>query len=267
MHQTHSTPLINQLLKDSAVHEEWRAPLSQALQAVSTEYLASLVRDPLWLPGMNQLLRAFRRDLSGCRYILFGESPYPRMQSANGIAFYDGAVNELWSEQGLSKAVNRATSLRNIMKTALLAEQLLQPDAHGKLSQSAIASLSKQGLVQTIHELFDTLQQRGFLLFNATPVLHPERKPALEARFWTGFVDSLLTRIAERKKELPTLLLWGKVAQQINAMPSAQPYPKLISEHPYNLSFIQNPAIRALFSQLKILQLNNTGHMDFPAGP
>ncbi len=88
------------------------------------------------MPGSDQLLAAFKRERSGVRYLLIGESPYPRRESANGIAFYDAAVGSLWSEQGLSKPVNRATSLRNIIKTALLAEGLLDKDADGKIPQS-----------------------------------------------------------------------------------------------------------------------------------
>ena len=80
------------------------------------------------MPGIDQLFSAFRRDRHNLRYILIGESPYPRAESANGIAFYDAAVNALWSETGLSKPVNRATSMRNIIKTALLAEGLIETD-------------------------------------------------------------------------------------------------------------------------------------------
>ena len=248
---------IQQLLQASAIHPEWQQPLQNALHSVDSRYLQDLIADPQWLPGSHQLFSAFRRDLSHCRYILFGESPYPRRQSANGIAFYDAAVDEIWSDAGLSKAVNRATSLRNIMKTALLAEGLLQPDSAGKVTQGAIVQLDKQGLIQTIDELFSALQQRGLLLLNATPVLHPARKPQIEARFWSDFVASLLQQIQQHSAQLPTLLLWGKIAQQIDTLESAGPYPRLISEHPYTLSFIQNDAMRALFSEWKLLQKAN----------
>ena len=43
----------------------------------------SLIEDMRWLPGADRLLAAFRRDLSGVRYLLIGESPYPRPESAN----------------------------------------------------------------------------------------------------------------------------------------------------------------------------------------
>jgi len=118
---------IEQLLDVNAVHAQWRAPLARALDRVEPDYLQQLLNQPDWLPGPQRLLAAFRRDREGCRYLLFGESPYPRAASANGIAFQDAAVGSLWSEHGLSKAVNRATSLRNLLKTALIAEGLIHP--------------------------------------------------------------------------------------------------------------------------------------------
>ena len=236
------------------MHEEWRDIVSLALQAVDARYLETLLDDPNWLPGTNQLFRAFQRDRRHCRFILFGESPYPRAQSANGIAFYDAAVEQLWSDKGLSKSVNRATSLRNIIKTALLAEKLITADDDGKVTQPMIAALDKNGLIDSIHAFFDALQARGFLLFNATPVLHSERKPNAEARFWDGFIERLLTEIARDSEALPTLVLWGKVAQQIEATEAAQTFPKIISEHPYNISFISNEKMQQLFAQLMLLQ-------------
>ena len=104
-------------------------------------------------------------------YVLFGESPYPRAKSANGYAFWDAAVTDLWSESGLSKAVNRATSLRNIIKMLLVAEGKLTLVHTG---QADIAKLDKTGLIATNAELFQQFLTHGFLLLNATPVLHAD---------------------------------------------------------------------------------------------
>ncbi len=245
---------IDKLLLASSVHEQWRDILTRALQAVDANYLENLLDDPDWLPGRDHLLRAFQRDRKHCRFILFGESPYPRAQSANGIAFYDGAVDELWSDQGLSKAVNRATSLRNIIKTCLLAEGLIEPNDEGKITQPMIAALDKTGLIDSIHEFFTALQSQGFLLFNATPVLHPDRNPRAEAKYWHGFIERLLNEIAAAGEPLPTLVLWGKIAQTIEAIEAAQAFPKTICEHPYNISFITQPSMQQLFGALKLLQ-------------
>ena len=242
------------LMQHAQVHHEWRQILSDALATVDPDYLQSLLQDDNWLPGSGQLLSAFKRDRLGVRYLLIGESPYPRRASANGIAFFDAAVGELWSRQGLSKPVNRATSLRNILKTALLAEGLLDRDDEGKVTQAAIAAIDKRRLVQTLDELFANLQQAGLLMLNATPVLHPERKPAQEARYWHAFLEQLLASIREHAAADITLLLWGKIAQQVEAMPASRPYRKLVCEHPYNLSFIDNPQMQDLFAGLSPLQ-------------
>lgn len=242
------------LIRRSGVHEDWRPLLIDALATLEHDYLQALINDDSWLPGIDHLLAAFRRDRDGVRYLLIGESPYPRRESANGIAFYDAAVGSLWSEQGLSKAVNRATSLRNIMKTALLAEGHLHKDNHGKISQQAIAAIDRRGLVETLGEVFDNLQRAGFLMLNATPVLHPQRKPVREARYWQAFLERLLESIAQQAPAQVTLLLWGKIAKLIEAMPASSNYRKLVCEHPYNISFIDNPEMLGLFAELSILQ-------------
>jgi uracil-DNA glycosylase len=241
-------------MQHAQVHHEWQQILTDSLATVDPDYLQSLLQDDSWLPGAGQLLSAFKRDRRGVRYLLIGESPYPRRESANGIAFFDAAVGKLWSEQGLSKQVNRATSLRNILKTTLLAEGLLDKDDEGKVTQAAIAAIDKHQLVSTLNGFFANLQQAGLLMLNATPVLHPERKPVQEARYWQAFLEQLLASIAEHATEQITLLLWGKIAQQVEAMPASRPYRKLICEHPYNLSFIDNPQMQNLFASLSPLQ-------------
>ncbi len=241
------------LLELSQVHPDWLTILEQALAAVDETYLESLVNETGWLPGIDRLLAAFRRDRDGLRYLLIGESPYPRRDSANGIAFYDAAVGDLWSPTGLSKAVNRATSLRNIVKTALLAEGLVERDRDGRITQQAIASLDKSRLIQTLPELFDNLERAGLLMLNATPVLHPGRKPAHEARYWLRFLDRLLALIEQRGPKPVTLLLWGKIANLIDTLPASTGYQKITCEHPYNMSFIDNSDMHHFFGNLEIL--------------
>ncbi len=242
------------LIERSGVHDDWRPLLHDALAAVDVSYLQSLLDDENWLPGPERLLAAFRRDRSNLRYLLIGESPYPRPESANGIAFYDAAVGAIWSDTGLSKAVNRATSLHNIVKAALRAEGLVHPDRDARISQTAIAALDKRGLIRTLAELFGNLERAGCMLLNATLVLHPARKPAVEARYWHGFLACLLESIAADDRPLPCLVLWGKIAQLIDTIPASNGYDKLVSEHPYNVSFIDNPLVGELFAGLRVLQ-------------
>lgn len=245
---------VDSLISRAKVHSDWQQILRQSLATLQPGYLESLLTDDCWLPGADFLLAAFQRDRSGLRYLLIGESPYPRRESANGVAFYDAAVDKLWSEQGLSKSVNRATSLRNIVKTALLAEGLLHRDNAGKITQDAIARLDKHDLIRGLGELFSNLERSGFLMLNATPVLHPERKPAEEAKYWLPFLDRLLTLIAQHSSTRTTLVLWGKIARLIETMPASRRYDQIVCEHPYNISFIENPRMLQLFAQLRVLQ-------------
>ncbi len=241
------------LIERSDIHHEWSDILIDALDKVDLDYLLELSSHPGWLPGIDSLFSAFRRDRLGVRYLLLGESPYPRAASANGIAFYDAAVKELWSDQGLSKSVNRATSLRNIIKTALLAEGHLIADNEAKITQSSIAAIDKAEMVQTMDELFQNLHRAGFLMLNATPVLHPERKPAQEAVYWQGFLERLLGRLAAATDHRITLVLWGKISSAFGSTSLRSNYDMLVSEHPYNISFINNPTMQSLFREIRIL--------------
>src|SRR5687768_2561868 len=106
----------------ATVHPSWHDCLNTALQQMDLTYLEKLKLTENWLPGPEKIFAAFSLPVSKVNYLLFGESPYPRPTSANGYAFWDAAVTELWSPLGMSKKVNRATSLRNFMKMLLVAE-------------------------------------------------------------------------------------------------------------------------------------------------
>lgn len=245
--------IIEQFLDASRVHDSWRPLLSECLQTVDPDYLQSLWRVEDWLPGRQNMLAAFRQDSSQLRWILFGESPYPRPQSSVGIAFLDGAVNELWSAGGLSTAVNRATSLRNLIKCMLLADGLLTAD---DVSQQRIAGLDKSELVSTIDELFGNLAGQGFLMLNATPVLHDQRKPLKESRFWIEFNRCLLEGLSSQHgPNSLTLVLWGKIARTILAYEVSRDFQIVETEHPYNISFISNPDALKLFAAVSPLRL------------
>ena len=208
-------------------------------------YLLSLAEDTHWLPGHERIFNAFSIPLSRTRYILMGESPYPRAQSANGYAFWDARVHEIWSPTGLSREVNRATSLRNFIKMLLYAEGLLHPP----FSQRKIASLDLTSKVQTLDLLFQNLLSQGFLLLNASLVLSTRPKNR-EACAWCPFIASLLRELACKNPSLQ-VLLFGKMAQSVEC---PQAFCRLEAEHPYNISFITNPKVVDFFAPLHLLQ-------------
>ncbi len=244
--------MTHPLLKPSGVHPSWLPVLEKALSVVDSDYLKGLLGDDEWLPGMGYVFAAFSQNINNLRYVLFGESPYPRKKSSVGVAFLDGMVTDLWSSTGLSKEVNKATSLRNMIKTMLVADGYLEPKG---VSQDAISQINKTELVTTIQELFNNLESEGFLLLNATPVLHPKRKPNKESKFWYDFNNVLLQEILKIKVDnSPQLILWGSIAKTITSYEVSQSYRIIKTEHPYNISFINNASSLKLFAQVSPLK-------------
>lgn len=243
------TMTTHNLFNLNTVDASWRECLTEALQQMNQDYLTELAQSSDWLPGPDKIFSAFSLPVTQVNYVLFGESPYPRAASANGYAFWDAAVNELWSPTGLSKPVNRATSLRNIIKMLLLADGALQPHHTG---QEDIANLNKDHFVQTNAEFFNNFIQHGFLLLNATPVLRPNlvRKDSIA---WHPFIKYVLNFLFKKNHHV-TLILLGSIANTIDKLIDHAEIPRLYAEHPYNISFITHPEVIEFFKPLRLLK-------------
>lgn len=225
-------------------HPDWHEILSHSFRAMDLDYLKQLQKYENWLPGLGSLLAAFNMKRAAMRYILLGESPYPRQVSANGYAFWDASVHYLWSETGLSKSVNKATSLRNLIKMLLSA----RGDLSEEVSQEAIARLDKSQYIQTAEELFVAFMRKGFLLLNAS-LVYREGQVSYHARHWRPFMQALLHQLADDNPSLKLVLL-GKIARQV---PQTHLLPGLLAEHPYNISFITNPDVLVFFKPFDLL--------------
>ena len=239
----------------------WRPHLITGLDAMmqaTPDYLPALANDQ-YLPTGGRLFAAFALPLPKVRYVLVGEGPYPREESATGVCFMDGAVGPLWSDTGLSKPVNRATSLRNFMKMLLVAEGRLNPDDTGGAALAPVAKAAHtDGSIQTLAELQDNLSAQGFLLLNASLVFRAHVAPVKDARAWKPFFETVLRALAEHARThhqaLPTLVLWGKIAEQLHSIALVEQFPRALAEHPYNLSFIEHSGMQALFGAMHLLK-------------
>jgi uracil-DNA glycosylase len=244
-------------------HASWRGILRDGLKAVaeaSPDYLPTLAEDD-YLPRGGRIFAAFAQPIDAVRYVLVGEGPYPRAESATGVCFMDGAVHLLWSEKGLSKQVNRATSLRNFMKMLLVADGQLKLGNTSGEEMTRIALQARSDVspfIQTLDELQDNLTRDGFLLLNASLVFRPHVPPQKDAKAWQPFLQIILTALLEhangKKRSPPTLVLWGKIAEQLKAVPANASFPKAVAEHPYNLTFIGNPVMLELFGPMDLLK-------------
>jgi uracil-DNA glycosylase len=238
---------------------DWQPVLAHGLAAIADAdpaYLETLAADH-YLPTGGRIFAAFSQPLAAVRYVLVGEGPYPREESATGVCFMDGAVKDLWSAAGLSKPVNRATSLRNFMKMLMVADGLLSPESTGGdavavVAQRALAADSS--FIHTLPELQANLTRHGFLLLNAALVFRPHVPPVKDAKAWRPLLEAVLEALASRAGQpAPTLVLWGKIAGWLEGLPAVSHFPRSVAEHPYNLSFIQNPDMQALFRPMQLL--------------
>ena len=237
----------------------WHPILLDGLQKVAQAdplYLPELAADAD-LPTNGRLLAAFSQPLGAVRYVLVGEGPYPRAASATGVCFMDGAVGSLWSENGLSKAVNRATSLRNFIKMLLVADGTLDANqtTGTSIANVGLAALKENSeRIQTLAELQQNLTASGFLLLNASLVFRPHVAPIKDARAWGPFLMTVLKALATNDLRIPTLVLWGKIAGQLGQLPELGSFPRETAEHPYNLTFIQNPQMQQFFRPMNLLK-------------
>lgn len=247
------------------VHSSWLSILREGLEAVyqkNPQYLSDLAQSQ-FMPTEHRLFAAFSIPFHEVRYVLVGEGPYPREASATGYCFMDGAVELLWSEQagaGLSKAVNRATSLRNFMKMLLVAEGYLKADQTGIADLSLIALQARKinsSMIQTMADLQNQFLKNGFLMLNAALVFRADVAPAKDAKAWEPLLESVMQALFKRDQANTSnavkLILWGKIADQLSHIPAVQALPKIKSEHPYNLSFIANEEMQNFFKPLKFL--------------
>nr|WP_229257768.1 uracil-DNA glycosylase [Duganella margarita] len=240
----------------------WRPLLIEGLEAMmaaTPDYLPQLAQDQ-YLPTEQRLFAAFALPLNSVKYVLVGEGPYPRAESATGVCFMDGAVGGLWSEEvggGLSKPVNKATSLRNFMKMLLVADGQLQLSNTAGDAMAAVSAQARSGAgshILTLADMQRKLTEQGFLLLNASLVFRSHVAPVKDAKAWLPFFQTVMAGLAKQATTVPTMVLWGKIAELLSKLPVMKDFPQIVAEHPYNLSFIGNAAMHDLFRPMRLLQ-------------
>jgi uracil-DNA glycosylase len=142
----------------------------------------------------------------------------------------------------------------------LVAEGLVQPESTGVEAMAVISAKARaigSPFNQTLPQLEAKLIEQGFLLLNAALVFRSHVPPVKEAKAWRPLFQVVMYALAahaqQSNQDLPTLVLWGKIALWLEALEGIDAFPKLVSEHPYNLSFIQNTGMQQFFAPLRLL--------------
>ncbi len=233
----------------NSIHQSWRGILKASLKSLDKEYLDFLEKNSSYFPNKHNLFNAFKTlSLDKTKYILFGQDPYPRYESAIGYAFIDGKVKSLFdSDGGFSKEVNKATSLRNMLKMLLLCEGELKND----FSKEAIKKIDHSKYINSIIELKNNFERNGVLLLNSALVFTKKEDSKYHAKMWKPFVNRFLDEI--KNKDIK-LLLFGNISKEIDKLSSSKDYKKILVPHPYNVSFITDKRVLEVFCPMKLLK-------------
>lgn len=229
--------------------KSWQPLLDEAYASLDEAYRIYLETDTHYFPHQTDYFNAFttlaKKDV---KYILFGQDPYPRVESAGGYAFIDTNVKTLFSPTGLSKEVNKATSLRNFIKMALVANGSLKG---GDTSQPAISELDKTEMIESINDLRQNFEKNGVLLLNTALVFSDKKSSTKHIKAWRGFMHTLLTGLHAQS---PTLILFGTHAKDLKKHLPLEGFDQILLEHPYNTTFITNPTAHKLFAKMRLLE-------------
>jgi len=229
--------------------DSWDIILSDAYASLDASYQTFLEKDSSYFPTKENYFNAFKTlPKEKVKYILFGQDPYPRKESAGGYAFIDSKVKNLFSSSGLSKEVNRATSLRNFIKMALVASNRLKID---DISQEAISKLDKTHMTDSIKELRLNFEKNGVLLLNTALIFTDKKSSSKHIKAWRPFICNLLFSM---EKEDVKIILFGQHAKELKKHFPLENFETIELEHPYNHTFISNAKALALFAPMRLLE-------------
>jgi uracil-DNA glycosylase len=227
----------------------WQPLLDEAYASLSKEYKIFLENDTDYFPTKQNYFNAFKTlEKENVKYILFGQDPYPRKQSAGGYAFIDTNVKTLFSSKGLSKEVNKATSLRNFIKMALVASGDLTIE---DTSQDAIVEVDKSQKIDSIDDLRQSFERNGVLLLNTALIFTDKKSSTKHVKAWREFMKALLQGLEAEKIKL---ILFGTHAKELKKQLPLEKFESIELEHPYNHTFITNPKALKLFGEMKLLE-------------
>ncbi|MDA7847955.1 uracil-DNA glycosylase [Sulfurospirillum sp.] len=231
----------------------WDEIIEYAYAGLSPKYREFLEKDEGYFPTFDNFLNVFNTiPLNETKYILFGQDPYPRRESACGYAFIDANVKTLFSEKGFSKEVNRATSLRNFLKMLLLSDDYLKEN---DLSQESISKLDKSDFIDSIDELRVNFERSGILLLNTALIFTCKEDTKLHVKEFRVFMQRFLTRLSECKIEL---ILFGSMAKDIKkSLPVTLEFKTIETLHPYNVGFIKDEKVQKFFKPFRLFHKNH----------
>jgi uracil-DNA glycosylase len=112
--------------------------------------------------------------------------------------------------------------------------------------------MNKNNFIKTNEDFFKNFLSQGFLLLNASLVLQSTAVQK-DVKAWQPFLVHVLDFLCRQRPNVQLILL-GNLANKVNKLIDHLPIKKWYGEHPYNISFISNPAVLEFFKPLNLLR-------------
>ena len=188
---------------ESAVHPSWLpafAGLSEEISSIRGFLDAETESGRNWLPGPENVLRAFAQPLDRVKVVILGQDPYPTPGHSVGLAF------------SVAPGVALPRSLSNIFSE-------LQSDL---------------GVNAPLSGDLTPWSQQGVLLLNSVLTVQSGVTGSHRGKGWEQVTGGALRALKSRPRGAPVAILWGKAAQECGG--DFDPRGVISSPHPSPLS-------------------------------
>ena len=172
----------------------------------------------------------------------------------------DGGVGALFRDNGrLDVPINKAPSLRNILKAWFRADGRLQP---GQTNAENLRDMCKGGLVQNVDEVFSQGVECGWLWLNASLSVGGPLVKLAHLCGWWPFVSRAIAHASDVEASVVLLGEWAKayrtevVAERL-----------LETIHPSKQAFVEDQNMRSFLCEWTQLIHEPNNQADEMAGP
>lgn len=199
--------------------EEWMSLLRPTIEALpKAPRFIGPGRDKSIVPVRELTFQALKPNPpEKWKVVVFGQNPYPRVESATGIAMFDNTFGQ-WKDSQFG----RVTSIRCIIKAACIWK-------HGIKKNTQIADirelLAKNQTVQP-PEWFQAMLTQGVLLLNAALTASSDGSVPTEQHtaFWRPVVEKIVEEILDAKQHADdkhkgvVFAWWGSHAKALRGL-------------------------------------------------